>query len=86
MKVGSCALLALLVTLLSSCASLPENYPRTASTSSADYASTTIGAYFEKASAKHPNQSGFAIVSDGRRAVNARIVETHKAENTLDLP
>ncbi|MGZ8237020.1 MAG: phospholipase D family protein [Methylobacter sp.] len=71
--------------LLTGCASVPKDYPRTHSTAFPDYASTTIGAYFEKAAASHPGQSGFAIFPDGSRAFTARIAMTELAEKTLDL-
>ena len=50
-----------------------------------DYASTAIGAYLEQAAASHPDQSGFAILPDGRRAFTSRIAMTELAEKTLDL-
>ena len=77
-------LLALAV-LFTSCASVPKDYPRTPSTAIPDYASTALGAYFEKATATHPGQSGFAIIPDGRGAFTARIMLTDLAEKTLDL-
>ena len=60
-------------------------YPRTPFTSFPDYASTAIGAYLEKAGARHPDQSGFAIFTDGRRAFTSRIAMTELAQKTLDL-
>jgi putative cardiolipin synthase len=78
-------LLILAVVLLTGCASVPKDYPRTPSKAFPDYASTAIGAYLEKAAARHPGQSGFAIFPDGRRAFTARIAMTELAEKTLDL-
>jgi hypothetical protein len=83
--VRSCMLLLLVGVLFTGCASVPKDYPRTPSTAFPDYASTTIGAYFEKAAASHPGQSGFAIFPDGRRAFTSRIAMTGLAEKTLDL-
>ena len=77
--------LTLLVVMLTGCATVPKDYPRTPSTSFPDYASTAIGAYLEKASAGHPDQSGFAIFPDGRRAFTSRIAMTELAQKTLDL-
>ena len=74
-----------LIVVLPSCASVPKDYPRTASSTFPDYASTVIGAYLEKAAASHPDQSGFAILPDGRRAFTSRIAMTELAEKTLDL-
>ncbi len=83
--VRACLLLMLAVVLLTGCASVPKEYPRTPSKAFPDHASTAIGAYFEKAAARHPGQSVFAIVPDGRRAFTARIAMTELAERTLDL-
>jgi putative cardiolipin synthase len=77
--------LTLAIVLLTGCASVPQDYPRTPSTTFADYASTAVGAYLDKAAADHPNQSGFAIFPDGRRAYTSRIAMTDLAEKTLDL-
>ncbi len=77
----------LLVTLLllSGCASLPTDYPRTESAAIQDYASTPIGSKFMAEEAKHPGESGFAIVRYGRNAFNLRIAMTDVAEKTIDL-
>ena len=75
----------LAVVLFAGCASVPKDYPRTPSTAFPDHASTAIGAYFEKAAASHPGQSGFAIFPDGSRAFTSRIAMTELAEKTLDL-
>jgi len=83
--VRTCMLLMVVDVLFTGCASVPKDYPRTPSTAFPDYASTAIGAYFEKAAASHPGQSGFAIFPDGSRAFTARIVMTELAEKTLDL-
>lgn len=83
--VRSGPLLMLAVVLLTGCASVPKDYPRTPSKAFGEPASTAIGAYFEKAATRHPGQSGFALVPDGRRAFTARIAMTELAEKTLDL-
>ena len=75
----------LAVVLFTGCASVPKDYPRPPSTAFLDHASTAIGAYFERAAAAHPGQSGFAILPDGARAFTARIAMTELAEKTLDL-
>ena len=85
MRVRACTFLTLVVVLLGGCASVPKDYPRTPSSTFPDYASTAIGAYLEKAAASHPDQSGFAIFPDGRRAFASRIAMTELAEKTLDL-
>jgi len=83
--VRSFMLLMLAVVLFTGCASVPKDYPRTPSKAFSESASTAIGAYFEKAAARHPGQSGFALFPDGRRAFTARIAMTELAEKTLDL-
>ena len=79
MRVRASKFLTLLVVLVTGCATVPKDYPRTASASFPDYADTAIGAYIEKASAGHPDQSGFAIFPDGRRAFTSRIAMTELA-------
>ena len=79
--------LLLMVTVVTfvGCASLPKDIRRTPSTAFPDHVSTELGAYFDKAAAVHPGQSGFVIVPDGHRAFTARIAMTELAEKTLDL-
>jgi cardiolipin synthase C len=62
-----------------------KDKPRMPSAAFPDHTSTVIGAFLEKAAANHPNQSGFAIVPDGRQAFTSRIAMTELAERTLDL-
>ena len=81
--VGLC--LALTGLLLGGCASLPKDYPRTTSSAYPDYASTAIGRYVEKAAARHPGESGFAIIRTGRNAFTTRAALTELAQKTLDL-
>lgn len=70
--------------LITGCASLPENYPRTTSTAIADHESTAIGSYFEEKAAKHPGESGFAIIRYGQPAFTSRVALTELAEKSLD--
>jgi putative cardiolipin synthase len=81
--VGVC--LALTGLLLGGCTSLPKDYPRTTSVAYPDHASTAIGRYIDKAAARHPGKSGFAITRYGRSAFTARVAATELAEKTLDL-
>ena len=78
-------LLILVGMLFAGCASVPKDHPRTPSTAFPDHAGTALGAYFEKASASRPGQSGFAIIPDGRGAFTARSAMTELAEESLDL-
>ena len=75
----------LFVMLLIGCASVPTDYPRTQSTAVTDYLNTSVGQLFEEAAVKHPGESGFSIITRGRRGFNARIAMTELAEKTLDL-
>jgi len=70
---------------LTSCAALPEDYPRTSSTAFQDYLETSAGQLFEAAAVQHPDQSGFAIIRRGRKAFTARIALTEMAEKSLDV-
>jgi putative cardiolipin synthase len=77
-------LLLLLGFLLSGCASIPEDYPRSSSTAFGDYQATTLGRFFDKTD-ESPDVSGFAILRYGRNAFTARIALTQLAEQTLDV-
>ena len=81
----SCLLNLLVVLLLFGCASVPKDYPRTESVAFADHQSTRVGGYFAKAAARHPGESGFAIIRNPRPAFTARVALTELAEKTLDL-
>jgi hypothetical protein len=61
-------LLLLTGLLLAGCASVPKDYPRTESAAFEDHQSTAIGRYVAKAAARHPGESGFAIIRYGRQA------------------
>jgi putative cardiolipin synthase len=81
--VGLCLTLAGL--LLGGCASVPKDYPRTQSAALKDYQSTAIGKYVAKAAARHPGESGFAIIRTGRNAFTDRVALAELAQKTLDL-
>lgn len=71
--------------LLAGCASVPRDYPRSASVAFEDHRSTAIGRYVARSAARHPGESGFAIIRLGRRAFTTRVALTQLAEKTLDL-
>ena len=79
-----CFLFFLVSLLFTGCASVPEDYPRTASTAFGDYQTTTLGRFFDK-TGESPDESGFAILRYGRNAFTARIALTQLAEQTLDV-
>jgi putative cardiolipin synthase len=76
-----CALFA----LISGCASVPTDYPRTISHAFQDHESTSIGASFAAEAATHPGKSGFSIIRKGRYAFTDRIAMTRLAEASLDV-
>jgi putative cardiolipin synthase len=78
-------LFLLLGFLLSGCATIPEDYPRLASTAIKDYPSTTLGRFFVNPVVRHPDESGFAILRRGRHAFTTRIALTELAEKSLDV-
>ena len=75
----------LLSMLVTACASLPTDYPRTESTALEDHHSTSMGQRFAAAEAEHPGESGFAILRYGRTGFNIRIGMIDLAEKTIDL-
>jgi len=74
-----------LIILVSGCASLPTDYPRTESMAMQDYQFTSMGQGFAAAEAEHPGESGFTIIRYGRNAFSTRIAMSDLAEKTLDL-
>jgi len=84
-SVRACLLLLMTGLLLAGCVSVPKDYPRTQSSAFADPQSTAIGRYVAKAAARHPGESGFAIIRHGRAAFTTRVAFSDLAENTLDL-
>ena len=73
------------ILLLSACASLPKNYPRTESAALEDYRSTSMGQRWGAAEDQHPGLSGFDILRYGRVAFTTRLGMIDRAEKTLDL-
>jgi putative cardiolipin synthase len=84
-RLSSILLLLLTGLLLAGCVSVPKDYPRTQSTALKDNTSTSIGRNVAKAAARHPGESGFAIIRYGRQAFTNRIAMSQLAEKTLDL-
>ena len=70
--------------LLSACATVNWDYPRTPSIASVDPKTTTVGALFEEAAEKHPGLSGFLLLQYGERGLLARLAMCDLAEKTLD--
>ena len=78
-------LLAVAGLLLAGCATVPKDYPRTASTAFQAHESTTIGREVAALAAQHPGESGFAIIRHGRQAFTARVMLADLAQKTLDV-
>jgi putative cardiolipin synthase len=78
---------ALLIALLSGCATLPpgSNYPKTPSTALAHPEETRLGRQFELASKAHGGDSGFRIIAVGADGFLCRMQMINAAQRTLDL-
>ena len=73
------------ISLLAGCASIPKDYPRTYSKAFQEHTDTEIGRHLDEIAAKHPGESGFAIIRYPRPAFTSRILFTELAEKSLDL-
>jgi putative cardiolipin synthase len=74
----------LAVTLLASCASLPENYPREESLK-LDTSDTRLTRAFDARAAAHLGQSGAYPLAHGIEALAARVILARLAEKSLDV-
>lgn len=74
-----------LVLIVSGCASLPKDYPRSESSALEDYQSTSMGARWAATEAENPGKSGFGMIRYGRVAFTTRIGMVDLAEKTIDL-
>lgn len=70
--------------LLTSCVSLPEDYPRTPSFK-LDTSDSALAAAFEPELAAHPDQSGAYPLNRGIEALAARVALARAAQKTLDV-
>ena len=70
--------------LLSGCATVNWDYPRTPSIAFAHPETTSVGALFGEAADKHPGLSGFSLVEYGENGFLARLAMIDLAEKTLD--
>jgi putative cardiolipin synthase len=76
---------ALLALALAACASLPTDYPRTASTALADTADTTPGRTAARFRAEQRGSSGLRLLDRGLDAFVARRALAEVAERSLDV-
>ncbi|MEJ2522185.1 MAG: phospholipase D family protein [Gammaproteobacteria bacterium] len=77
-------LVVVLTLMVSGCTSLPETVERVPSHAISDNDSTSLGRLVAAQAEKHPGQSGFALVKEGRWAFTARVALANAAERTLD--
>jgi putative cardiolipin synthase len=75
----------MLVMLVTGCASLPTDYPRTETSALEEYQTTSIGQRWAAREAEHPGESAFALLRYGRDAFSIRIAMIDQADKTLDL-
>jgi len=73
------------VLLVTGCATVAKDYPRTASTALEAHESTAIGRDIAALAEQHPGASGFAILRRGRAAFTARVAMADLAQRSLDL-
>jgi cardiolipin synthase C len=80
-------LLALIVAILSGCASLPpgSDAPKIASSALAHPEETRLGRQFDNAGAEHGGNSGFRIIPVGADGFLIRMQMINAAERTIDL-
>jgi putative cardiolipin synthase len=81
------AMLGILLAMLlqAGCASLPTDYPRSASTALTDTGDTRLGQASSRLLAEHPEVSGVLLLNRGSDALLARLALTEAAEKSLDI-
>jgi putative cardiolipin synthase len=77
--------LALGMLLLAGCASLPTDYPRSASTALTDTGQTRLGQVSGRMLAARPGTSGILVLNRGTDAFQARLALADTAEKSLDI-
>ncbi len=77
--------LALIVTNLAACASVPLDVPKTASSAIVDNSSTELGSLAAGWSDIHGDASGFYPLVNGLDALGVRLEMANRAQSTLDL-
>src|SRR5512139_143015 len=77
--------LVLILFVLSGCASLPLNTPRTSTTALPQPEETRLWRTIQPQLESHPGESGFYLLPSGIDALVARILLINAAERTLDL-
>jgi putative cardiolipin synthase len=78
-------ILVLILSVLSGCASLPLNYPRTFTTALSQPEETSLRRKIQPQLDDHRGESAFYLLPSGIDAFVARILLINAAERTLDL-
>lgn len=73
-----------IVALLSGCATVDFDYPKTATSAPADTQNTYLGKQFSNLPEKNPGMAGFYPMFDGIDALSARLLLAERAERTID--
>jgi putative cardiolipin synthase len=76
--------LLVLLAVLSGCAGVPFDTPKTASHAFEDTTDTYLGQLLQPLAAAHPGESGFYLLRDGIDALAARLLLSEKAERSID--
>jgi putative cardiolipin synthase len=86
-RMASCVrtLPTILLLLAAGCASLPKSPERVPTAAFDQPETTSVGAVVAQTATQHPGSSGFALLSDARKAFEARVFFTVLAERSLDL-
>jgi putative cardiolipin synthase len=73
------------LSLVTACATLPENVGRRETFAYPDTVDTRLGRAISREEAAHPGESGFHLLGNGLDAFVARAVLAHLAERTIDV-
>ena len=84
---ASTAILGILMalSLVTACATLPENVGRKETFAYPDTGDTVLGREISRQAAAHPGESGFHLLGNGLDAFVARAVLVHLAERSIDV-
>jgi len=86
-NISNATLLAILValSLVTACATLPENVGRKETFAYPDTRDTHLGREYSREEAAHPGESAFRLLGNGLDAFVARAVLAHLAERSIDV-
>ena len=73
-----------MLTVLSGCATVDFDYPKTESYAIEEADDTRIGRRWAELAAEHPGESGFHLLDDGIQALASRLLLSERAERTID--